>query len=143
MYIGNTCRELSLLCFIITLFYMIWTKNLNWRCNNSWFSLPYMWLSMYVIIAKMWIKNIIQKNIINTELFNRIQSAEYKVYLKSSMKFNKIVKKTLKTVSPTLGIIHNEMTLGLDGCLWILPRTTRKHNVRFWILVVWAHTFGR
>ena len=48
---------------------------------------------------------------------------------------NKIAKKDLKIVSSTLGIIHNEMTLGLDGRLWILPRTTRKCNVRFWILV--------
>ena len=45
------------------------------------------------------------------------------------------IKKVLKTIFRTLGIIHNKMTLGLDGRLWILPRTTRKHNVRFWILV--------
>ena len=42
-----------------------------------------------------------------------------------------------------LGIVHNEMTLGLNGRLWILPRTTRQHNVRFWILVALSHTFER
>ena len=58
-------------------------------------------------------------------MFNRIQSAEYSVWkrrLQIKIKheiINEIVKKVLKTVWPTLGIIHNKMTLGLDGRLWI------------------------